>query len=72
MVGTRALPKPRAEPPIDLLLVGLRGSPPQVLAHQLNTSVEEIKRESKRSDSGRRGRHARIVTLCLGAARSGL
>ena len=60
MVGTRALPKPRAEPPIDLLLVGPRVSPPQVLTHQLNPGIEEIKREPERSDGGRRGGHAEL------------
>lgn len=62
MVGTRALSKPRAEPPIDLLFVGPRVSPPKVLTHQLNAGIEEIKREPERSDGGWRGGHARIVT----------
>ena len=60
MVGTRALSKPGAEFPIDLLLVGSRISAPQVLTHQLNPGIEEIKREPKRSGSGRRGSHAEL------------
>jgi hypothetical protein len=62
MIGTRALSKPRAKSPIDLLVVGLGVSPPQVLPHQLKPGIEQIKRESKCPRDSRRGGHAGIVT----------
>ena len=59
MLGTRTLPKPGAELPIDLLFVGFGVCAPEVLAHQPNPGLEEIEREPKRSGGGWRGRHSR-------------
>lgn len=60
MLGTRALSKPGAEFPIDVPFVGSGVCPAEVLAHQLDSGVEEIEREPKRSGDGRRGSHGEL------------
>lgn len=60
MLSTRTRAKPRGKPPIDLLLVGLRILPTQVLAHHLHAGIEQIERQPERSRGDGRG-HALIV-----------
>ena len=47
MLGAGPLPNPRSKAALDFFVVGVRIGPTQVLAHQIDTRVDEVQRQTE-------------------------